>query len=101
MDRVLMVDPENCTACSICELVCSFEHHGQYNPKKSYIRVSKNRELGVHLPLLTASCDLCGGDEKCALWCPTECIKFVPLKEAAQGRRGLKLSPYPSPLLAS
>ncbi|MFQ6111969.1 MAG: 4Fe-4S binding protein, partial [Nitrospinota bacterium] len=32
-----MVDPENCTACGICELICSFEHHGQYNPKKSYI----------------------------------------------------------------
>ena len=101
VDRVLMVDPENCTACGICELVCSYHHHGRYSPRKAYIRVDKHRELGVHMPFLTVGCDLCEGAEKCTIWCPTKCIRFVSGGEAVTKRRSMKLSPYISPLLST
>lgn len=98
MEKTLIVEPENCTACGVCELVCSYHHHNHYSPRKSHIRVSKHRELGVHMPLLTTGCDLCGGAEKCVLWCPTACIKFVPFDEAVKMRRSMRLSPYASPI---
>ena len=44
MKKILMVNPQLCTGCRICELVCSLSRDGECNPLKSCIRVLKLAE---------------------------------------------------------
>jgi NAD-dependent dihydropyrimidine dehydrogenase PreA subunit len=101
MDRVLLVDVDNCTGCKICELVCSMNSQGEYNPAKSYIRVLMNKDLDVNLPVLTGQCfkssPVCG---KCAEFCPTKCLKFTTLKQGALFRKRTKIGTIPAPVLS-
>ena len=87
-----------CVGCSICELACSMAKHGKYNPQKSYIRVLKNMELDVSIPVIGADGDFCG---KCTEWCFQEAIRFVDYEEAALIRKGAKISCFPSPVISS
>jgi len=52
LEKVLIVDADACTGCSVCELVCSMTKHGEYNPKKSDSRVLRNREMSVDIVAL-------------------------------------------------
>ena len=98
MDRVLMVDVDNCTGCKICELVCSMNSQNEYNPSKSYIKVLTNKDLDVNLPVLDVRCakgnSACG---KCVEFCPTKCIRFTTLKEAALIRKKARIGMMPAP----
>lgn len=53
----IIFDADRCTGCRICELVCSMAKHGEYNPKKSLIRLMVNEEAEVYVPVL----DIRGG----------------------------------------
>lgn len=65
--RFIVNDPEKCTGCRICEMVCSAEKEGVFNPILSRIRTV---ELGVVLNTAVA-CRLCET--------PT-CVKSCPRK---------------------
>jgi len=39
MYRSLHMEPSLCTGCLQCEMACSFEHEGEFNPSRSRIRV--------------------------------------------------------------
>ncbi len=39
MQKSLLIDPVKCTSCLQCEMACSFEHEGAFNPAKSRIKV--------------------------------------------------------------
>lgn len=65
MEKVLIVDADKCTGCQTCELVCSMVRSGEYNPEKSLIKVMRNAELDVSIPVISVQCDFCG---KCAEW---------------------------------
>ena len=39
MHRSLHMEPSLCTGCLQCEMACSFEHEGEFNPARSRIRV--------------------------------------------------------------
>ena len=99
MDKVLVVDGDNCTGCKICELVCSMNSQGEYNPAKSYIKVLKNIDLDVNFPVLARQCSksfpACG---KCVEFCPTKCLKFATLKEAALVRKRNRIGILPVPV---
>ena len=99
MNKVLIVETENCTRCRICELVCSFAKWGEYNPKKSLIRVLSNKDMNVNIPALSVECDLCDGKPKCVSWCPTHALQFVPSGEAALLRKKMKMGKFPAPIL--
>ncbi len=88
MDKVLVVDSGKCTGCRVCELVCSMAKQGEYNPRKSFIRLLRNREMDVNVITLVISCDFCG---KCMEWCPTKALSFVTYEEAAIIRKDNKL----------
>jgi len=96
MEKVLIVDADKCTGCRVCELVCSMSKFGEYNPKKSYIKVMRNREMDVNILALNLKCDFCN---KCVEWCIPKAIKFVSLEEAAITRKGNKIGIFPAPLL--
>ena len=98
MEKVLIVDGEKCTGCKVCELICSMVRTGEYNPQKSCIRVLRNMELDVSIPVIDATCDFCG---KCTEWCFQEAIKFVDYEEAALIRKEAKIGCFPSPVIGS
>ena len=97
MNRVLIADIDNCSGCRICELACSMENHGEYNPQKSLIRILRQRELDVNIPTLAMQCidESC---QKCVEFCPTRCLKFTTLKEGALIRKKAKIGSIPVPL---
>lgn len=66
----LVIHPEKCTACRMCELACSFEHEGEFNPQRSRIRVEVFQEDAFYLPMACYHCD----DYPCGQVCPTEAI---------------------------
>ncbi|MEM2907632.1 MAG: 4Fe-4S dicluster domain-containing protein [Candidatus Hadarchaeales archaeon] len=63
-------DPEKCTGCRTCELVCSGVHEKVFNPKKSRIRVLR-REPAIDVALTCRQC----ADPPCARACPSGAIR--------------------------
>ena len=96
-EKVLIVDADKCTGCCVCELICSMAKHGEYNPRKSYIKVMKNREMSVDIVACDVRCDFCN---KCVEWCLPRAIRFVSLSEAAVIRKQNKIGIFPVPLLS-
>ena len=95
-EKVLIVDGDRCTGCKVCELICSMARSGEYNPKKSCIKVLRNMELDVNIPVIAVTCDFCG---KCAEWCFHDAIRFVDVEEAAIMRKEAKVGCFPAPVI--
>jgi anaerobic carbon-monoxide dehydrogenase iron sulfur subunit len=55
--RARIVDEEKCNGCGICEKKCPW----------GMIKVNPETQKAI-------KCDLCGGEPKCAEWCPTDAI---------------------------
>jgi len=66
----LAIDDERCTGCNTCMLVCSFVHEKVFNYERSRIRVWRDDDKGVFIPV---SCEQCE-DAPCVLICPTEAL---------------------------
>ncbi len=52
MGKVLAINPEKCTGCRLCELVCSVYHDGVSNAARSRIKIMKweaGRPLHPHV----------------------------------------------------
>ena len=96
MDKVLVVNCDKCTDCQICQLVCSYNRDGEYNPKRSYIEVLENEEMNVFLPVLSLGCIECG---RCVESCPTQALQFVSKEEAVLIRKANKIGTFPVPLM--
>ncbi len=97
MKKVLIVDGDKCTGCQVCELICSMVRSGEYNPSKSSIKVLKNREMGVNIPVIGVACYSCG---KCADWCFDQAIRFVSFEEAFILMKEAKIGCFPAPIVA-
>jgi Fe-S-cluster-containing dehydrogenase component len=95
--QVLIFDAEKCTGCCICELTCSMAKHGEYNPKKSYIRLLKNWEMDVSIAALDLHCDAC---QQCVNWCPAKAIRFQSAAEAAVLRKKSPMGVFPAPFMS-
>ena len=96
MEKAIILDGDMCTGCRVCELTCSMAKHGEYNPKKSYIRVIANNNFGVYLPVLTMECDFCG---KCIELCPEQALKISESKETAIMMRTSKIGRFAIPFI--
>ncbi len=70
--RTLVVNPETCTGCHYCELICSLVHEGECNFDLSRIAIFKTQGGGTHenLPVVCQQCL----DPVCAEVCPEEAI---------------------------
>ena len=104
MYKSLLIDPEKCTSCLQCELACSFENEGIFNPAKSRIKIFEFEHGLRSIPYTCTQCEeawclhacpveaininlvtgakeidnaLCGGDPQCAEACPTGAIVYV------------------------
>jgi Fe-S-cluster-containing hydrogenase component 2 len=63
--KILTIEPEHCTGCMRCELACSYEQVGLYQPSKSVIRVAA---LEAHSSYAPFTCNQCAEG-----WCMTAC----------------------------
>ncbi len=69
MRKVILVDPDQCGACHICEMVCSLFKEGECNPAISRIQILRGEMLET--PLICQQCEVLF----CASVCPTGAIK--------------------------
>lgn len=67
MTKQLVVDPKLCKACRTCELACSFQHHGEFNPRLAAVTVFYYEKEAVSIPLMCLQCE----EAYCAKICPT------------------------------
>ncbi len=70
MQRSLSISPEKCTGCLQCEMACSYEHEGNFNPARSRIKVFQFHSEGRYVPYTCTQC----ADAWCKNACPTEAI---------------------------
>ena len=67
MAKQLVVDPKRCLNCRTCELVCSFKHNEEFNPRLSNVTVFQYEEAAISVPIMCMQCD----EAACAAICPT------------------------------
>lgn len=70
MVKALVVDLEKCVGCRTCELVCSGKHEGEFNPRRSRIKVIRGERDWGGFPLACAQCE----QPRCAAICPAKAI---------------------------
>jgi len=77
MHRQLLIDPQKCTSCVQCEMACSFEHDGIFNPAHSRIRVFEFEHGRLAIPYTCTQCD--------QAWCMQVCPTGALTRNAATG----------------
>lgn len=70
MNKVIVVDPDRCTGCKVCEMICSLHHEDEINPLKSRISVISWEDRGIDIPIICQQCE----DPPCEAVCPTRAI---------------------------
>ncbi len=70
MEKSLHINPEKCTGCLQCELACSFENEGVFNPAKSRIKVFEFEHGRYSVPYTCTQC----ADAWCMQSCPVDAI---------------------------
>ena len=70
MLRSLHINAEKCTGCLQCEMACSYENEGVFNPAKSRIKVFTFHEEGRFVPYTCTQC----AEAWCMQACPVEAI---------------------------
>ena len=74
MAKVLIVDPDKCTSCRLCELACSERHVGAFRPSHARIRVGILSDEAVYFPMVCIQCD----DAHCIAVCPRQALEQDP-----------------------
>jgi Fe-S-cluster-containing hydrogenase component 2 len=70
MEKILVIQPEKCTGCRTCELVCSFVKTGEFNPARSRISVFSFEKVGFSTPVVCQQCS----NAACMQVCPVGAI---------------------------
>lgn len=70
MLRSLHIDPGRCTGCLQCEMACSYENEGMFNPAKSRIKVFTFHAEGRFVPYTCTQC----AEAWCVRACPVDAI---------------------------
>ncbi|MGB0670885.1 MAG: 4Fe-4S dicluster domain-containing protein [Rhodospirillales bacterium] len=70
MQKSLLLTPEKCTGCLQCEMACSYETEGVFNPSKSRIKVFTFEDEGRKVPYTCTQC----AEAWCLHACPVEAI---------------------------
>lgn len=70
MDKVLVFNPDRCTGCRLCELICSLVHTETCNPERSRIQILRMEEKGVNIQTFCQQCE----DAACIAVCPVSAI---------------------------
>jgi Fe-S-cluster-containing hydrogenase component 2 len=68
--KIFTFDPERCTGCRLCELVCSFKKHRVFSRQLSDIKVETREDLALNVPMKCMQCD----DPPCIRACCTRAL---------------------------
>jgi Fe-S-cluster-containing hydrogenase component 2 len=68
--KTFVIDPDKCTGCKDCEMVCSLYHERVLNPVRSRITVIRDPLNGIEFPTVCMQCE----DPVCVLVCPVNAI---------------------------
>jgi len=68
--KMLLVTPELCSGCRLCEAICSFWHYKVIQPSRSRVTVVKFEDKGLDIPVMCLQCD----DPACVAACPTNAL---------------------------
>lgn len=79
MQKSLYLDADKCTGCLQCEMACSYEHEGVFNPVKSRIKVFNFHDEGRFVPYTCTQCD--------EAWCLTACPVDAITKDVLLGTK--------------
>ena len=63
---MIMIDVEKCVGCRICELACSVRKKKEFAPHHARIRIVKEENNGINVPIVCQHCS----DAPCAMVCP-------------------------------
>ncbi len=78
MAKMLVVDPEKCVGCRLCEIACSMQKTGRVNPTQARISVTIFDEEGFYMPVVCNQCD--------QAWCRAACPAAAIEKDERLGR---------------
>lgn len=70
MQKSLLMDAGKCTGCLQCEMACSYEHEGSFNPAKSRIKVFTFHRDGRFVPYTCTQCS----EAWCLAACPVDAL---------------------------
>ncbi len=70
MTNILVIDPEKCTSCRLCELACSQRNDGTFRPTWSRIDVTIKVDEAFYFPRVCFQCE----DSPCVDVCPTSAL---------------------------
>lgn len=70
MVKSLLIDPAKCTGCLQCEMACSLEHTGEFNPARSRIRIFEFEHGLYNVPYACTQCEAA----YCLVACPVDAI---------------------------
>jgi len=79
MQKSLYINADKCTGCLQCEMACSYENYGVFNPAKSRIKVFDFHQSGKKVPYTCTQCD----EAWCLHACPVDAIRI----DAASGAK--------------
>jgi Fe-S-cluster-containing hydrogenase component 2 len=88
--RLFLVAGELCNGCRNCEMWCSWVHTQTFGPNRGLIKVAKDSEGAVDLPII--NCDgtcphpMEQGVPLCAEMCPTGTLIYTDSKDAYKKR---------------
>ncbi|MFC1803508.1 4Fe-4S dicluster domain-containing protein [Thermoproteota archaeon] len=68
----LLVDIDKCTGCMVCVMECSFYHEQAYSRSLSRIRIKRNEEKELSVPLMCEQC----GVPACVYACPVDALTY-------------------------
>ena len=71
MPKIIVVDPDRCNGCRLCEIVCSVKKEGVSDPSRSRIRIIEWETAGAYLPLICQHCE----EPVCESVCPVIAIE--------------------------
>lgn len=70
--KSLVLDADKCTSCLQCEMACSMEHEGVFNPARSRIKVFEFEHGARSIPYTCTQCE----EAWCMKACPTDAISI-------------------------
>jgi Fe-S-cluster-containing hydrogenase component 2 len=80
MHKALLIDPVKCTSCLQCEMACSFEKEGVFNPAKSRIKIFEFEHGARAIPYTCTQC----AEAWCLHACPVEALARNPFTNAVE-----------------